>query len=79
MTKADKREQKIRQNTKNVSLEDFEWLICRYGYIKAGGRHQEAILDNESYPYPRTNPIRQCYVKRLIEDIDRRGSDGEKP
>jgi hypothetical protein len=33
VTKADKREQKIRENTKNVSLEDFEWLVCHYGHI----------------------------------------------
>jgi hypothetical protein len=71
MTKADKREQKIRQNTKNVSLEDFEWLICRYGYIKAGGSHPEAIIGQESYPYPKTNPIRQPYVLGLLELIDK--------
>jgi hypothetical protein len=73
MTRADKREQKIRENTRNVSLEDFEWLICQYGYIKAGGNHPEAIIGLESYPYPRTNPVRQCYVKRLLERIDKEG------
>ena len=73
MGKADKREQKIRQNPKNVSLEDFEWLICRYGYIKAGGNHSEAVIGKESYPYPKANPVRQCYVKELLELIDKEG------
>jgi hypothetical protein len=70
VTKADKREQKIRENTRNVSLEDFEWLIQRYGYIKAGGSHPEAIIGRESYPYPKTNPVHQAYVKDLLKLID---------
>jgi hypothetical protein len=73
VTKADKREQKIRENTKNVSLEDFEWLICRYGYIKAGGSHSLAIIGREQYPYPRENPMRQPFVKGLLEHIDKEG------
>jgi hypothetical protein len=73
MAKADKREQNIRQNSRNVSLDEFEWLICRYGYIKSGGSHAEAIIGKESYPYPRTNPVRQCYVKGFLELIDKEG------
>ncbi len=73
MVKVDKREQKIRQNTKNVSLEEFEWLIRRYGYIKAGGNHSVAVIGNQAYPYPRTNPVRQPYVKGLLELIDKEG------
>lgn len=78
MAKADKRELKIRQNTKNVSLEDFEWLICRYGYIKAGGSHPEAVIGKDSYPYRKTNPISQYYVKGLLDLLDERGSNGEE-
>ena len=70
MSKKDKREQKIRDNTKNVSLEDFEWLINQYGYIKIGGSHSVAVIKNTSYAYPRKNPMGQPYVKRLIEIID---------
>jgi hypothetical protein len=73
VSNADKREQKIRWNTKNVSLEDFEWLIRRYGYIKAGGNHSIAVIGNQHYPYPRCNPVRQPYVKRLLELIDIKG------
>jgi hypothetical protein len=70
VTKADKREQKIRENTKNVSLEDFEWLICRYGHIKAGGSHSIAVFGNRQYPYKRSNPVDQPYTKKLIQIID---------
>lgn len=73
MTRADKRELKIRQNNKNISLEDFEWLICPYGYIKGGGSHSIAIIGNQAYPYPKTNPVRFSYVKGLLALIDEQG------
>ena len=72
MSKREKREHKIRDNTKNVSLEDFEWLINQYGFIKMGGSHSVAVIENISYAYPRKNPMGQPYVKRLIEIIDNR-------
>jgi hypothetical protein len=72
MSKRENREQKIRNNIKNVSLADFEWLIGQYGYIKAGGNHAVAIIGQVSYPYPRTNPMGQPYVKGLLEIIDTR-------
>jgi hypothetical protein len=77
MTRADKREQKIRENTKNVSLEDFEWLIFRYGYIKAGGSHPVAIIGQQSYAYPKTNPVRQVYVKKLLEYLELIDKEGK--
>lgn len=70
MGRKDTREQKIRDNTKNVSLNDFEWLINKYGYIKAGGSHAIAIIGQISYAYPKKNPMGQPYVKRLLEIID---------
>jgi hypothetical protein len=72
MGKKDKREQKIRDNIKNVSLEDFEWLINQYGYRKSGGNHCEAIIGRESYPYPKKNPMPRPYVEGLLEIIDKR-------
>jgi len=71
MVKADKRELKIRQNPKNVSLADFEWLINQYGYIKAGGRHALAVIGGIHYSYPRNSPVHYVYVKALIELIDK--------
>ena len=71
MTKSDKREQKIRQNTKNVSLEDFEWLICKYGYIKFGGSHAIAVIGAQHYPYKRQNPVRHPFVKDVLALIDK--------
>jgi hypothetical protein len=71
MVKTDKREQRIRGNTRNVSLEDFEWLINRHGYIKGGGTHLLAIIGKSAYPYRRTNPMHPAYVKGLLALIDR--------
>ena len=70
MSKKEKRKLKIRYDIKSVSLIDFEWLINQYGYIKAGGSHSLAIIGTRTYPYPRTKPVNQNYVKGLLEIID---------
>ncbi len=75
MSKKDKKELKIRENIRNVSLEDFEWLINQYGYIKTGGSHCIAIIGIVAYPYPRKNPMHHLYVKGLLEIIDKGGDN----
>jgi hypothetical protein len=70
MTKAEKREQRIRQNTFNVSLEDFEFLINQYGEILEGGSHPKAHINNHVYPYRRKNPVSAHYVEGIIKIID---------
>jgi len=70
MSKKEKRELKIRENPSNVSLEDFEALINQYGYIKEGGSHPKAKIGIETYPYKRENPVKQAYVKGILEVID---------
>jgi hypothetical protein len=70
MTKAEKREQRIRQNTFNVSLEDFEFLINQYGEILEGGSHPKAHINNHVYPYKRKNPVSAHYVEGIIRIID---------
>lgn len=70
MSKADKREQKIRKTPCNVSLEEFEALINRYGHIKFGGSHPKAIIGNVMFPYKRTNPVKPPYVEGILEIID---------
>jgi len=77
MTKAGKREQKIREYPCNVSLEDFEALINRYGHIKFGGSHPKAIIGNIVFPYKRTNPIKAPYVEGVLEIIDA-SKEGER-
>jgi hypothetical protein len=77
MSKRDKREQKIRADIKNVSLEDFEALINQYGYIKEGARHPKAIIGKRVYPYKRTNPVNVPYVEKLIEIIDDLSKQGK--
>jgi hypothetical protein len=81
MSKADKREQRIRNNPLNVSQEDFEWLISRYGKLEFGGNHALASIENVRFPYKRQNPINFHYVEELFRIIDEqkeRWSDGEK-
>lgn len=70
MSKAEKREQRIRLNTKNVSLEEFEALINQYGCIKEGGSHPEAYINNHFYPYKRQNPVSEHYVEDILRFID---------
>ena len=70
MTKADKKEERIRKNLNNVSLEDFESLIKLYGEIIEGGSHPKAHIGNHIYPYKRKNPVSAHYVEQILEIID---------
>ena len=70
MSKRDKREQKIRKNTNNVSLEDFEALIKQYGEILTGGNHPKAHIGNHIFPYKKENPVKAHYVRVILEFID---------
>ncbi len=70
MSKTDKREQKIRQNTKDVSLEDFEWLIKKHGKVEHGGKHGLANIGSTRYAYRRQNPMNFHYVEELLRIID---------
>jgi hypothetical protein len=71
MTKQEKREQRIRLNPKNVSLQDFENLINQYGRIATCGNHFKALIGGYTLPYKRENPIKFAYVKALLKIIDR--------
>ena len=70
MSKADKQERRIRKNTTNVSLEDFEVLIKRYGEIIGGGSHPKAHIGNHVYPYKKENPVKAHYVEAILRFID---------
>jgi hypothetical protein len=70
VTRKEKLEAKIRNNPRNISLEDFEALIKQYGHIEEGGRHPKAIFGNEMFPYKRENPIKPAYVNGILELID---------
>ena len=71
MSKKEKLLDKIRQNARNVSLEEFESLINTYGYIEQGSKHPKAIFGEITLPYKKENPVKLCYVLELIEIIDR--------
>jgi len=71
LSKRGKREERIRNNPNNVSLVDFEALINRYGYIKEGGKHPQAVIGMDKMPYRRENPVKAAYVKQLLSFIDR--------
>ena len=70
MSSDEKREQKIRDNIKNVSLTEFEFLIRRYGQIVQGGNHPKAIINGHTFPYKKENPVNYHYVRRILEIID---------
>ena len=71
MSKADKKEQRIRENTANVSLKDFEALIKKYGKIITGGSHPKAHIGNHIYPYKKENQIKSHYVEAILRLIDK--------
>ena len=66
MTRNDKLLRKVKENPRNVSLEEFEALIKINGYIKEGSKHPAARIGNYTMPYRRENPIKACYVKELL-------------
>ena len=70
MSKTDKRELRIRQNINNVSIEELEALIKRYGRIIEGGSHPKAFINGHVYPYKRHNPVSAHYVETIIKFID---------
>ena len=70
MSKKSKREERIRRNRSNVSLEDFEALIREYGYIKEGSKHPQAIIGNRVMTYKRENPVKSVYINGILKMID---------
>lgn len=70
MPQREKRLDKVRRNTRNVALADFEALINDYGYIEEGGKHPKAIIEQHTMPYKREKTVKSCYVKELISIID---------
>jgi hypothetical protein len=70
LSKADKKEQKIKQNPTSLSLEDFESLINQYGFIKGSGSRIKARIGNYTMPYKRENPVKPCYAKDILQIID---------
>ena len=71
MTKKEKREDRIRSNPTNVSLEDFEALIKQYGNIVEGSKHPRAVIGQEVFTYKRTNSVHRPYVEYILGIIDR--------
>ena len=76
MGRKEKREQKIRGNPTNVSLEEFEGLVHQYGSIREGGKHPQAIIGERFMTFKRTSPIKAAYVKQLLEYIDAHDQTG---
>ena len=70
MSKKEKLEAKIRNNPRNISLKEFESLICQYGEIKEGGSHPQAVIGKGVISYKRTNPMRSPYVVLVLDLID---------
>lgn len=70
MSKKEKLEIRIRNNTKNVSVHDFESLIQIFGEIVGGGSHPKAHIGNHLYPYKKETPIKAHYVEAVLKFID---------
>ncbi|MBI2851271.1 MAG: hypothetical protein HYX80_09600 [Chloroflexi bacterium] len=70
MSKKEKLEARIRNNPRNVSLNDFEALVNLHGHIEKGGKHAKARIGNATLTYKRVNPIPPEYVTDLLDIID---------
>ena len=70
MSKKGKLEARIRNNPRNVSLDDFEALVNNYRNIELGAKHSKARIGNATLTYKRVNPMPPEYVTDLLEIID---------
>jgi hypothetical protein len=70
LSKREKLELKIRNNPRNISLDEFESLVNQYGYIEMGGKYAKARIGTATLTYKRVNPIPPEYVIDLLEIID---------
>jgi hypothetical protein len=70
VSKKEKLEARIRNNPRNVSLDDFEGLVTQYGLIEVGGKHSKARVGNATLTYKRVNPMPPEYVMDLLDIID---------
>lgn len=70
MTKKQKLEARIRNNSRNVSLGDFEELVTLYGHVKMGSKHAKAVIGGITLTYKRVNPVPKEYVVDLLHIID---------
>ncbi len=70
MSKKDKLEARIRNNPKNVTLDEFETLVNKHGRIEMGSKHAKARIGNSTLTYKRVNPMPPEYVVELLEMID---------
>jgi hypothetical protein len=76
MTNDEKREERIRNNIKNVSLSEFKFLVRKYGQLVEGGSHPKAIVNGHTFPFKKENPVNFNYVKRILEIIDEMKEEG---
>jgi hypothetical protein len=70
VSKKEKLEARIRNNPRNISLDDFETLVRKHGYIEMGGKHAKARIGNNTLTYKRVNPMPPEFITDLLEIID---------
>lgn len=70
MSKREKLETRIRNNPKNVSLDEFETLVNIHGRVDMGSKHAKARIAQYTLTYKRVNPIPMEYIIDLLEIID---------
>lgn len=76
MSKREKRLQKLRQNSKNVSFEALKQVLEDYGFehIRTSGSHHTfiAVIGDKNWrlAVPFHRPIKQPYVREALKAID---------
>ena len=75
MSSKEKLLKNIKNNPKNVSYDDIKRLLNLYGYelISIRGSHHKFERNGESVIIPYHKPIKEIYVKQVIERILSKG------
>lgn len=78
MTKRDKREQRIRQNVKQVRFDDLDAVLCDHDFDGDDARHHVVyhhreysdLTVNVPKPHGGANTMKATYVRDAIKAID---------
>jgi predicted RNA binding protein YcfA (HicA-like mRNA interferase family) len=76
LTKREKRLEKIRQNSKNVSKDDLEQVLSDFGFIKREGKGSHTVHSHPDIETPviiasHGKHVPAYIVKKALEAIDR--------
>lgn len=74
MGKGEKELEKIRRNPTDVTPQDLERLVKKFGFIWIEKKNHAAIthewMEEKTFMIPRHKPLKAIYVKKVVRFID---------